>query len=122
MSAVDLAAVIVAIASVAAVVLLGFTLAAALRTLRAVHDAVEAFHDEALPVMAELAEAVRVANGELDRVDGIIDRAESISGTVDASSKLAYRAISAPVIKAMAVASGTSEAARGFRRRRARSR
>lgn len=118
MTATELAALIVAIASVTAVALLAVALVSVTRTLRAVRQTVELFHGEALPVMTDLADTLRVANDELDRVNRVTRRAESISGTVDAGSRLAYRAFSAPVIKAMAAASGTGEAARGFRRRR----
>ena len=118
MTATELAALIVAIASVTAVALMAVALVAVNRTLRAVRYTVELFHDEAVPVMTDLAETLHLANDELDRVNRVARRAESISGTVDAGSRLAYRAFSAPVIKAMAAASGTGEAARGFRRRR----
>ena len=52
---------------------------------------------------------------ELARVDRLVGSAESISATVDATSKLAYRALSAPVIKTVAVTSGASRAARRLR-------
>ncbi len=119
MSGSELAAVVVAVASVAGVALFGVALVALVRTLRAVRVTVELFHEEAIGVLGELTRTVAAANGELDRLDGVLDRAESISGTVDVGSRLAYRALSTPVIKAMAAASGTGEAARGFRRRRA---
>ncbi len=118
MTATELAALIVAIASVAAVVLLAFALIAVNRTLRSVREAVELFHAQAIPMVTDLNDTVQLANAELERVDRVIGKAESISGTVDAGSRLAYRAFSGPVIKAMAAASGTSQAARGFRRRR----
>lgn len=118
MSAADLTMVIVAVASVVGAVVLVFALLATLRTLRQVRDAVELFTTEAVPAIVELGDTVRAANDELDRVHRLVGRAESISGTVDAGSRLAYRAFSGPVIKAMAAASGTSEAAKGFRRRR----
>ena len=42
--------------------------------------------------------------------------AESISATVDATSKLAYRALSAPVIKTVAIRSGATRAAKRIRK------
>jgi hypothetical protein len=117
-SATELAALIVAIASVVAVVLLAMCLASVTKTLRAVRDTVELLRTETVPVMADLGETVRYANAELERVDQLLDRASSIGGTVDSASRLAYLAFSNPVIKTMAVASGTSRAARRFRRTR----
>ena len=61
---------------------------------------------------------VAEANLELDRVDELIGSAESISATVDATSRLAYKALSAPMIKTVAIASGTSKAAKRLRKER----
>ena len=118
MTATELAALIVAIASVVAVVLLAFVLVSVTRTLKEVRAAVEVLRVETLPVMIELGDTVRSANAELERVGGVIGTAQSISGTVDSASRLAYQAFSNPVIKGLAVASGTGRAARSLRRSR----
>jgi hypothetical protein len=115
-SATELAALIVAIASVVAVVLLAVTLVSITKTLRAVRDTVELLRTETVPVMTDLGDAVRSANVEIERLGGVLGTAESIGGTVDSASRLAYLAFSNPLIKAMAVASGTSRAARRFRK------
>ena len=119
MTATELAALIVAIASVVAVVLLAVTLVSIAKTLRTVRDAVEMLRTETVPVMADLGGTVRAANAELERVDEVLERAESIGGTLDAASRLGYAAFSIPAIKAIALASGTSRAAQRFRRERA---
>lgn len=118
MTATELAALIVAISSVVAVVLLAVALVSIAKTLREVRAAAELLRTETLPVMLELADTVQAANAELQRVDGILGTAESISGTVDSASRLAYLAFSNPVIKGLAVASGTGRAARTLRRTR----
>jgi hypothetical protein len=118
MTATELAALIVAIASVVAVVLMAFALVSITKTLKEVRKAVELLRVETLPVMVELGDTVRSANAELERVGGVIGTAESISGTVDSASRLAYQAFSNPVIKGLAVASGTGRAARSLRRSR----
>jgi len=105
---------------VVAVVLLFFGLVAITRTLKEVRSAVELLRTETLPVVIDLGDTVRAANDELERVGSLLVTAESISGTVDSASRLAYLAFSNPAIKAMALASGTSRAARAFRRTRAR--
>lgn len=120
MSATELASLIVAIASVVAVVLLAFGLVSIARTLKEVRLAVELLRTETVPVVVELGDTVRNANAELERVDALLGTAESISGTVDSASRLAYLAFSNPVIKAIALASGTGRAARSFRRNRER--
>jgi hypothetical protein len=119
-SATELAALIVAIASVVAVVLLAVALGTIAKTLKEVRLAVELLRTETVPVVVELGDTVRNANAELERVDALLGTAESISGTVDSASRLAYLAFSNPLIKALALASGTSRAARSFRRNRER--
>lgn len=120
MSATELAALIVAIASVVAVVLLAFGLVSIAKTLKEVRIAVELLRTETVPMVVGLGDTVRNANAELERVDVLLGTAESISGTVDSASRLAYLAFSNPVIKALALASGTGRAARSFRRKRER--
>jgi hypothetical protein len=120
MSETELAALIVAIASVVSVVLLAVALSTIVKTLNAVKDTVELLRTETVPVMQDLSATVKTANAELERVDGLLGTAESISGTVDSASRLAYLAVSNPVIKALAFASGTGRAARRLRRGKAK--
>ena len=120
MTATELASLIVAIASVVAVVLLAFALVAITRTLKEVRGAVELLRTETVPVVVELGDTVRTANEELERVGTLLGTAESISGTVDSASRLAYLAFSNPLIKAMALAAGTGRATRAFRQNRAK--
>lgn len=116
MSAADLAAIIVAIASVVAVVLLVLIVVAVNRTLTSLRLTIEQFRRETLPVVDELHRTVTTANTELARLDGLLDSATSVTATVDSASHLAYLAFSNPVIKAMALATGTAKAAKALRR------
>jgi uncharacterized protein YoxC len=113
-----MAALIVAIASVVGVVLLAIALIAITKTLQEVRRSVDLLHAQTLPAIAELQDTVHAANYELQRVDELLGTAESISGTVDSASKIAHAAFSSPMIKGLALASGTGKAARSFRRRR----
>lgn len=116
LSAADLAAVIVAIASVVAVVLLVFVVVAVNRTLATVRLSVEQLRRETLPVVEDLHRTVVAANAELERVDGLLESASSVTQTVDSASHLVYLAFSNPLIKAIAFAAGTGRAARALRR------
>ena len=118
MSASDLAAVIVAIASVAAVVLLAVATTALLRTLRALRDVAQLLRTETVPVLEDLRDTVDAANHEIARLDRLVTTAESVTGTVDSASRLAYIAMANPVIKGVAFASGTAKAARRLRGRK----
>ena len=59
---------------------------------------------------------VAIPHAKHPSVDRLVGSAESISATVDATSKLAYRALSAPVIKTVAITSGASRAAKRLRK------
>ena len=118
MTATDLAAIVVTISSVVAAVVLVFGLIAVNRTLKELRLAVEELRSETGPVIAELRDTVQAANYELNRVDDLLGTAETIGSTVDSATRVAHLAFSTPVIKSLAVASGTGRAARSFRRRR----
>ncbi len=117
MTAGEVAALIGAVAGVVLVVALVFALASLTRTLRLVRGTVADVRTEALPLLRDLRTTVDQAREELERVHGVIGRAESIGGTVDAGSRLAYMAFSNPLIKALAVGAGTRRAVTRLRRR-----
>lgn len=116
LSASDLAMIIVTICSIVAVVAVLFALQRILIAVRRVTRTLDELNAQALPLIDDMADALAEANAELARVDNLVGSAESISATMDATSKLAYRALSAPVIKTVAVTSGASRAARRLRR------
>jgi hypothetical protein len=115
-SATDIAAIVIAVLAGIGLVGLLLVLRAATRTLGALRIAVDDLRRETVPLLADVHAAVRRANTDLERVDGLLGTAESISTTVDSASRLAYLAFSNPVIKILALASGTSRAARRLRR------
>ncbi len=118
LSAADLTVVVVTACSIVAVGALLFVLQRALATVRNLRQTVEVVHGQLLPLVEDLTVSLAEANEELARIDRLVGSAESISATVDATSKLAYRALSAPVIKTVAVTSGASRAAKRMRRER----
>jgi hypothetical protein len=112
---------VAAIGAVAIVVLtagLLFTMGSIVRTMRAMRRAVEDVHDETVPLLVDVHTGVVQTNQELKRVDGLIDRAESISGTVDSTSKLAYKLFANPAVKIIAVGAGGARALRQLRKRK----
>jgi hypothetical protein len=115
MSAMDLAAVVAATLSLVAVVVLTLAMVSMAKTLRELRTLIGDIQTEALPALADATAAVVEARGEIERVDGILDAAESISSRIDGASRVAYLALSKPVIKTAAVATGTRRAARRLR-------
>jgi hypothetical protein len=118
LSGADVAALIVACMSVVAVVLLVFVVVAVNRTLTTVRLTIEQFRREALPVVDDLHRTVATANVELEKLDGLLDSASSVTHTVDSASHLAYLALSSPLTKAMAVGTGVARAARTLRKKK----
>jgi hypothetical protein len=117
-SALDLAAVLLAVASIVAAVVLVIAAASLVAALRDLRAALAQLRQEALPAVADLRLAAERAHDDLDRVDVLLDTAESVSGTVDTASKLAYAAVATPVVKVMSAATGTSRARQRFRQSR----
>jgi hypothetical protein len=110
-------AILVAVIGTVVILVLLVVLVFLARTMRAVRRAADELHREGIRLLTDMHGAVGQANSELDRVDGLLGTAESISSTVDSASRLAYLTFSNPVIKVLAFGAGTARAARRFRRR-----
>ena len=102
MSAADLAVVLVAVATMAAFVLLSFTLMQVTRLLREVRSTLERVERETMPLIGEMHATVEQAGAEVDRVDELLDAAVSIQHTVDSVSRLTYVAMAHPLIRFVA--------------------
>lgn len=113
----DLAAVLVSIASVVSVVLLALGVRLLSRTLATVRTGVEELRADTSLAVADLHASVVQVQRELERLEDVVASVRSVSGTVDAASRLAYLAVANPVIKAMALGAGTAKAARSLRQR-----
>ncbi|MFM8846991.1 MAG: hypothetical protein ACKOHN_02945 [Actinomycetota bacterium] len=121
--AILLAAVLLTIGFAALVVVL----MRVLDTLRTLRGELADLRHETRPLLAELRastdearDAVEEARQDLDRFDRVLGSAEAISGAVAGTGRVARLALSAPVIKATALATGTTRAARRLRRRETR--
>ncbi len=117
MNAGEVAAVVAAVALAIGVVGLLLAMGALIRTLTEVRYAVEDFRRTAVPLLTDVHTTVRQASMELGKVDTILDRADDISGTVDSATRLASRAFTAPLVKAMAFTTGSARAFRALRKK-----
>ncbi len=118
--AVTLAALLCAIGFAALIVVL----MRVLDTLKLLRGEVEAMRNETRPLLVELRtsaeearEAMDTAREDLERFDRVLGSAEAISDAVESSGWVARRAFSAPVIKAVGIATGTSRTVKRLRRR-----
>jgi hypothetical protein len=108
MSASDLAAVLVAVVVFAAFVVLLVAVQSLLRSLRDLRAALDGLREETVPLLTELRSTVDEAGAEVERVDHLLEAAESISATVDSASRLGYLAFRAPLIRVVALFKGVT--------------
>lgn len=89
-----------------------------LDALRALQGTVDDLRAETQPLLAELRLTVDEARDDLERFDRVLGSAEAISSNMNGASRVARVALSTPVIKTVALATGTTRAARRLRGRR----
>lgn len=128
MTAGDLAVVLAAVLCSVGFAALIVVLLRVLDATRSLRDEVTALRLETHPLLAELRastadakSAVVEAREDLERFDRVLGSAEAISGAVAGGSRVARAALSAPVIKTAALATGTSRAVNRLRRKERRS-
>ena len=120
MTIAEFAAVIVAISAVVAAVFLVVAANKLNQTLVKLEDSAQQLRTEGLAAFSELRQLVADADAELDKVDLVLDRADQATTAISETSRRTHAAVQDPVIRTLAVASGTSKVARAwlFARRR----
>ena len=128
MTAGDLATVLAALLCCIGFAALIVVLYRVLDTMRSLRSEVVSLRQETAPLLAELRSStadaratVAAARGDLERFDRVLGSAEAISGAVAGGSRVARVALSTPMIKTAALATGTTRAVRRFRRKERRS-
>lgn len=123
MSAGDLAVVIAAVLCCLGFAALIVVLLRVLDSMRDLRAEVTTLRAETGPLLADLRSTTVAAQhvmdearDDLDRFDRVLGSAEAISGAVSGGSRAARVALSTPVIKTAAFATGTSRAVRRLRR------
>lgn len=122
MTMTELAALIVAISSVVAATFLVTAANRLNHTMTRLDDTAQQLRAEGLAAFRELRQLIADADAELDKVDLVLDRADQATTAISETSRRTHAAVQDPVIRTLAVASGTSKVARAwlFARRRSR--
>lgn len=122
MTAGELAVVIAAVLCCLGFTALVVVLVRVLDMLGSLRAEVATLRAETGPLLVELRESTRSAGelmsearDDLDRFDRVVGSAEAISSAVSGSGRVARAALSTPVIKTAALATGTSRAVRRLR-------
>jgi uncharacterized protein YoxC len=115
----EFAAVVVAIAVVVAAVFLVTAVNNLNNTLAKLEDSAHQLRTEGLAAFRELRQLIADADAELDKVDLVLDRADQATTAISETSRRTHAAVQDPLIRTLAVASGTGKVARAwfFRRR-----
>jgi hypothetical protein len=128
MTAGDLAVLIAAVLCSIGFAALIVVLLRVLDAMAALRREVGSLREETAPLLAELRAsakdartAIVQARDDLERFDRVLGSAEAISGAVAGGGRVARAALSTPVIKTAALATGTTRAVRRFRRKERRS-
>ena len=124
MSAGELGVILAAVLCCIGFAALIVTLMRVLDAMRELRDQVRLMREETQPLLAELRssvgdakESMSRAREDLERFDRVIGSAEAISEAMNGGSRIVRGALSTPVIKTVAAASGAAEGVRRLRRR-----
>lgn len=99
-------------------VLLGgllFALLSVIATVRRLRVTVERLQAETLAITRSMQDALRDAEHEVDRVDALLTAAEGVGGRIDGASRLVTKTVTNPVVKVLAIGTGTKQAVRRMR-------
>lgn len=124
MSISEFAAILVAIAVVVVAVILVVAVNNLNRTLAKLEDTANQLREEGVSAFRELRQLVADADAELDKVDLVLDRADQATTAISETSRRTHEAVQDPVIRSLAIASGSGKVTKGWlgaRRRRKRS-
>jgi uncharacterized protein YoxC len=124
MTVAELSALIVAIAVVVVSVFLITAVNNLNNSLARMEETAQQLRTEGMAAFRELRQLIADADAELDKVDLVLDRADQATTAISETSRRTHEAVQDPMIRTLAVASGTSKVARawlfgrGGRRRR----
>ena len=102
----DWAMIILAIGWVVLVGGLLFVLLNTFRVLESTKMTIDAMREETIPLLREVKTSVEKTNREIDRVDVLLDNANSIVGRVERLSGLVEEAASNPLVKVISTLAG----------------
>jgi uncharacterized protein YoxC len=110
----DFAAFVIAIAIVVIAVFVVTAVVNLNRTMTRLDDTATALREEGIGAFRELRQLIADADAELDKVDLVLDRADQATSAISQTSRRTHEAVQDPLIRGLAVASGTSKVAKGW--------
>lgn len=114
-------AVVLIVVAIVGLVVVAMAVQSLILTLRSLRETVEDMRRQTLPAIAELRATVAAANGEIARVDSLLDTAEEVGARVEATSRLAWLVMRNPLVKLASASVAGDRAARRLAAHRATS-
>ena len=108
--------VVLIVVAIVGLVVVAMAVQSLITTLRSLRSTVEDLRVETLSAVAELRATVALANGEIERVDSLLDTAETVGARVEATSRLAWLVMRNPLVKLASVSVATDRNARRLSR------
>lgn len=105
-------AVVLIVVAIVGLVVVAMAVQSLIVTLRSLRETVEDMRRQTLPAIAELRATVAAANGEIARVDALLDTAEEVGARVEATSRLAWLVMRNPLVKLASASVAGDRAAR----------
>ena len=109
-------AVVLIVVAIVGLVVVAMAVQSLILTLRSLRETVDDLRRETLPVIAELRATVDSANGELARVDALLDTAEDVGARVEATSRLTWLVLRNPLVKLASASVASDRVARKLSR------
>lgn len=109
-------AVVLIVVAIVGLVVVAMAVQSLILTLRSLRETVEDLRRETLPAIADLRATVASANGELARVDALLDTAEEVGARVEATSRLTWLVLRNPLVKLASASVASDRVARKLSR------
>jgi hypothetical protein len=109
-------AVVLIVVAIVGLVVVAMAVQSLILTLRSLRETVEDLRRQTLPAIAELRATVDSANGELARVDALLDTAEEVGARVEATSRLTWLVLRNPLVKLASASVASDRVARKLSR------
>jgi prophage DNA circulation protein len=92
-----------------------FALGSVVLTLRDLRATVAALQEQSIALAEEMRVALRDAENEVDRVAALLTAAETVGDRIDTASRIVSKTVTNPVVKVLALGTGTKRAVRRMR-------
>ena len=109
-------AVVLIVVAIVGLVVVAMAVQSLISTLRSLRETVDDLRRQTLPAIAELRATVATANGELARVDDLLDTAEEVGARVEATSRLTWLVLRNPLVKLASASVASDRVARRLSR------